>query len=507
MKQTNAPELLVDDILQEINVELNKRKKLISSASPVSQAVSKESTCNQFVNTQRTEVSGLFKLAKQIAKLLQRYGFYSLVAFVRQHIHLHKYHRVYNKEDFTQFFGAQFIENAFELILQRKPDHQGMLNYLSLLSSGESSKIQILISLLLSKEGRKQNIIIKGIKKRHYIVVLYQIPLIGYLIKLMVTIASLPGLLKRINQNENYMMVELSNTRQELYALIEKNSAESEREHKQYLGAVMDAKTQLKISQKSMQTLIDEAKSRLPINKKHDLTQAQLEAIIDEEKYQLDSFYIEFEAKYRGSKDDIKQRVSVYIDYLENLTISKEKIKILDIGCGRGEWLELLKENAYQAKGIDLNRVMAENLKQQGLNVSQGDAIKYLETLSDNSLSVITGFHIIEHLPFTTLVNLFEQSLRVIEPGGMVIFETPNPENILVAAHFFYLDPTHIAPLVPATTNFLLENTGFIRVQIKRLHKYSDYHHIENDNRFIQDNFANEMDYAVIGYKAGGNNT
>ena len=99
------------------------------------------------------------------------------------------------------------------------------------------------------------------------------------------------------------------------------------------------------------------------------------------------------------------------------------------------------------------------------------------------------------------MVNLFDEALRVIKPGGMVIFETPNPENILVGAHYFYSDPTHVNPLVPETMAFILEQRGFNKIEIKRLHKYSDYHEFNVDNEFIEKNFNNEMDYAVIGYK------
>ena len=126
------------------------------------------------------------------------------------------------------------------------------------------------------------------------------------------------------------------------------------------------------------------------------------------------------------------------------------------------------------------------------------DVIRYLKTLKNESLALITGFHIIEHLPFKTIMSLFEQSLRVLKKGGMVIFETPNPENILVAAHYFYLDPTHIAPLVPATTHFMLQQSGFHSIQIKRLHPGNE---TDINDKFIKEHFNNEMDYALIGYK------
>jgi len=98
-------------------------------------------------------------------------------------------------------------------------------------------------------------------------------------------------------------------------------------------------------------------------------------------------------------------------------------------------------------------------------------------------------------------MRLFQESHRVLQKGGIVIFETPNPENILVGAHYFYTDPTHINPLVPTTLYFIAEQNGFTDIEIKRLHKYSRYNDIKAADKFIADNFLNEMDYSVIGHK------
>lgn len=231
------------------------------------------------------------------------------------------------------------------------------------------------------------------------------------------------------------------------------------------------------------------------------LNQTTLLAITEEEKHKFDALYVEFEDKFRGSRENIKARVEVYLPYINRLPFTKEQIEILDIGCGRAEWLELLSDNGYKAKGIDLNQIMVSISKELNLDVEQADVLQYLKSLKSESLSVITGFHIIEHLPFEVLITLFEESLRVLKKEGMVIFETPNPENILVGARYFYTDPTHINPLVPATMQFLAEYNGFKEVEIKRLRKYSDFNAIDVDSEFIKNNFSNEMDYAVIGYK------
>jgi len=287
------------------------------------------------------------------------------------------------------------------------------------------------------------------------------------------------------------------NTVKELENELEKKAERTEFEL--YLQTVSYAKDYIKLSQEKMQELIDEAKKRLP---KKILNKKELLAITDEEKHKFDALYVEFEDRFRGTRKDIKSRMEVYLPYLENLSFIKTDMDILDVGCGRGEWLELLVERGYKnVNGIDLNRMMVSISNELNLNVKAVDVIEYLVSLEDESLSVITGFHIIEHLPFEVLMTMYKESLRVLKKGGMIIFETPNPENILVAAHHFYTDPTHINPLVPVTTQFLVEQSGFINVEIKRLHKYSKYHEIGKDNELISDNFLNEMDYSIIGYK------
>ncbi|WP_274427850.1 class I SAM-dependent methyltransferase [Desulfosarcina sp. BuS5] len=266
-------------------------------------------------------------------------------------------------------------------------------------------------------------------------------------------------------------------------------------ELKLYLQTVSYAKEYMKISQQNMQNLIDEAKKRLP---DEIFNEKELLLLTDEEKHKLDPFYVEFEDRFRGTREDIKKRVEVYLPYLEALPFKKEEIRALDLGCGRGEWLELLGEHGYKAQGIDINRIMVAKSKELGLNVQQADVREYLTSLEEESLSVVTGFHIIEHLPFQILMKMYDEVLRVLKPEGMVIFETPNPENVLVGACNFYTDPTHINPIPPKTTEFLLSKIGFNKIKLERVNKPEDTHYEDPNLNHL---FASSMDYSVIGYK------
>jgi O-antigen chain-terminating methyltransferase len=415
---------------------------------------------------------------------------------------------VYELADFNRYNDEKFIKNAFIGILGRHPDTAGAEHYLKMLRSGERSKTEIVVSLRFSSEGKQKNVTILGIKKRFLLTSLYRIPMIGYLVKSMITVLTLPRLLKRINQYENHFAVQnniafsndllLQNAINQKVNRDELEQKANRDELYRYLDSVNYAKEYMKISQNNMQYLIDEVKKRLPDEV---LNQKELLAITEEEKHKFDSFYVEFEDYFRGTRKDIKQRVEVYLPYIENLPFEREDIKVLDVGCGRGEWIELLGDNGYSAHGIDLNRIMVAKSQELGLNVQEADVIEHLQSLENESLAVITGFHIIEHLPFEILMKMYDESLRVLKPGGIVIFETPNPENLIVGACNFYTDPTHINPLVPKTMDFILKQKGFSNVEVKRLHKYSDYYPTEKDDDFKNNHFYNEMDYAIIGYK------
>ncbi len=215
-----------------------------------------------------------------------------------------------------------------------------------------------------------------------------------------------------------------------------------------------------------------------------------------------DALYVAFEDKFRGTREDIKNRLHVYLPYLERIKGDIGNGPILDVGCGRGEWLELIEENGYTAKGIDLNAAMVQQSRELGFDVVESDVIKYLKRQESNSIGAITGFHIIEHLPFNVLVSLFDESLRVLKPGGIIIFETPNPESMFVGSYSFYYDPSHLNPLVPDVMKFLAEQRGFSDVEILRLHKRKEPEYIGQE--YIDEviyKFNMEQDFSIIGKK------
>ncbi len=141
----------------------------------------------------------------------------------------------------------------------------------------------------------------------------------------------------------------------------------------------------------------------------------------------LDAFYADFEDRFRGSRQLIKERQRVYLPYLVDLP---EPRTAIDVGSGRGEWLELLRDAGWKATGFDTNLVFATRNRERGLDVQLGDGLALLRELGDGDVSLVTVFHLIEHLPFEDWLSMLDECRRVLRPGGMLILETPNPENL-----------------------------------------------------------------------------
>ena len=264
---------------------------------------------------------------------------------------------------------------------------------------------------------------------------------------------------------------------------------------------VLDHKRNIIDQQRRLALLLEEARKRLP----EPIGQEQIENMVSEEDHRLDAFYVSFEDCFRGTHEDIKQRMEIYLPIVREAKAGGENASILDIGCGRGEWLELLKDAGLAARGIDLNRVMVGQCQELGLEVIEADAISYLRKLDANSLGAVTGMHIIEHIPFKRLIVLFDEVFRTLKPGGVAIFETPNPENLIVGACNFYYDPTHLNPLPPEPMRFVMEIRGFSRIKILRLHPHPEEAKLKEGpaqvRQIVNDRLFGAQDYALVAYK------
>jgi len=204
---------------------------------------------------------------------------------------------------------------------------------------------------------------------------------------------------------------------------------------------------------------------------------------------------------FRGSCDDIRERLRVYLPEVRSAVSATSDSPVLDLGCGRGEWLELLLEHHITARGVDGSPSMVRACLEKRLDVVQSDVIKFMRGVPDQSLSVVTAFHLLEHLEWNDLVEVIDQTVRVLKPGGVAIFETPNPRNLQVASYNFYVDPTHVRPLPSELLSFLVEARGLCQPETLPLHPYPKSFQLESGDRasdFLNQVFFGPQDYAII---------
>jgi O-antigen chain-terminating methyltransferase len=221
-----------------------------------------------------------------------------------------------------------------------------------------------------------------------------------------------------------------------------------------------------------------------------------------DERQALDAYYRRFEDRFRGSADEIRARLEYYIPIL---VAQAAPARYLDVGCGRGELLELARHHGLHMAGVDASEAMVAQCREHGLEAVLGDGAEHLAAIDRGSLAGVTAIHVIEHLPFRTLARLVAAAFRALRPGGVLVFETPNPENLIVGACNFYYDPTHVRPLPPEPVRYLLESAGFEHVAIERLHAGATPDDVARATDDVSRLYTSIMlvpqDYAVIGYK------
>jgi O-antigen chain-terminating methyltransferase len=170
--------------------------------------------------------------------------------------------------------------------------------------------------------------------------------------------------------------------------------------------------------------------------------------------------YFLFELAHRGDPADLRRRLADYLPYF------RDSGPVLDLGCGRGEFLELLREAGISARGVDQNLDMVHAARERGLDVEHADLFAALQATEHQSLGGVFLAQVIEHLPPGALGRLWRESHRVLRPGGILLAETVNPLSVYAFLHNYLRDPTHLRPIHPDTAAFMLRGAGFQQVEI-----------------------------------------
>ncbi|MCW2965999.1 MAG: glycosyltransferase [Actinomycetia bacterium] len=199
--------------------------------------------------------------------------------------------------------------------------------------------------------------------------------------------------------------------------------------------------------------------------------------------------YFAYEARMRAPTEEIRERQRPYVELVRGHE------PVLDVGCGRGELLQLLRDEGIEARGVDADADMAAFARGAGLNAQQRDLLDALGATGDESLGAITALQVVEHLPPRALVDFLAESARTLRAGGLLVAETINPVSPAALRHYF-ADLTHAQPLVPETLELLARQAGFGSAEIRFMNEPEQH----PDTRISEQLFA-PLDYALIARK------
>ena len=399
----------------------------------------------------------------------------------------------YKVEDLLHYHDRQFITILYRVILQREPDKQGFDDLLQQLRSGKRSELELLIGVRYSPEGRAKGVPILGLSKRRFLARVYRLPIVGYLVQLF----TIPRYITHINALQNRVLRledEIDSLSSKHREYVTKSGTNIDELHTLYRNLEeANAKLASQIETKAEKFTIelqDFYEEQAPEYMRHAIEGFGLSSQQREQLNQSDLYYLLFENVFYNHQA-VKEKQKIYLPYIQNL--AESSLKWLDIGCGRGEFMEILASASLSAQGVEINTIEYETLQSRGFEVYHDDAVNFLSK-SEVSFRGISALQVVEHLEYRYLKDMLRWSYEKIEQGGMIILETINPRNELGLANF-YMDETHKRPLPAEMMAFLLEWMGFVDVKIV-------YSALLSDNYYRNSEIRNNYhDYAVIGYK------
>lgn len=426
----------------------------------------------------------------------------------------------------------KFVDIAYLKILGREADPAGKFANLTLLVQGRTTRYDILRTLLNSDEYRisGRRVRIRGIHTYKRIN------------KLKKAIKKIPGIrwlslylynlihLNRLIRKSKLQLLELSKGNFDLQTQLAAVLSNFCKFHKQQEIAIEKTYAQIEDIKAKQQNVEDQqvrqielilksladlkAKLASPLSNRVIVPQEQRGEISNSAKppiendsqdtyYEID--YFDFENHFRGSRDHVKKVREVYLPYF------KDRKHVVDLGCGRGEFTELLKDNNIGVTGVDMYQPYVEYMKLKQLPVVCADAIQYLREVGEVD-GIFVG-QVVEHLKTEQIIELIRTAYEKLTAGNYLVMETPNPQTLAVFTHAFYIDPSHNHPVHPLTLKYLTEKEGFkaeiLYTESSRMPEHipairpddPEFSSFNEAMRRLSDEMYGSQDYAVIAKK------
>lgn len=411
-------------------------------------------------------------------------------------------------KELLDYEDENFVTECYRKILGREPDRNGLQDQLHRLRMQELTKTEIIYNICKSPEGQMRGVVIQGIEMRYKCIVVlkkgFKIPVVGRIgryiwkffqvnktiyrisvwgenttnklnveeLKLQQIHAEVQNMLNIIeqkiqiqNEKELWLKCEYSALRSMLNQRLDEINTLEENirnnnilldKHDQFINQYNREDGQilqkLIVNWCNLQTSIDNNENNIG-----DVKSSNSQINVSKDKY-FSIDYFDFENSFRGSREHIKKIQKIYLPYFSG------KRKVVDLGCGRGEFVELLLENQVGVFGIDMYQPYVEYCKMLSLPVEQGDAICYLK--NQRNLDGIFVGQVVEHLEIEQIIELCQVAYEKLEKGCYLIMETPNPTSLAIYTEAFYEDPSHNKPVHPRTLKYLAEKAGFSEVEI-----------------------------------------